>query len=155
MNRFDLAAMNPGGWFVYRARDSAGRLLYIGYSRDIQARFRGHANTAPWYPEIDDISADWYSVKYEAVTAETAAIRAERPIWNWASSPDRHARLQLEATRIDEARRSELATRRAPEAARRKKLDQQARASWRQSQIVPVLARWAEMDARAAAALAL
>lgn len=67
---------------LYRLRDSAGRLLYVGIGRDPLRRWPEHAGDKPWWPEVADLSMEWFESRTEALGAEATAIRVERPRHN-------------------------------------------------------------------------
>jgi predicted GIY-YIG superfamily endonuclease len=67
---------------VYRFRDAAGDLLYVGMTRNPRARFHNHAADKPWWPEVDAKAIEWLDTWAEAHAAEIAAIRAEKPRHN-------------------------------------------------------------------------
>ncbi len=71
---------------VYRYRDAAGALLYIGASSWPLDRIpqhtwaRGEAMRSVALVEIE-----WFNSRAEARRREVAAIKAEQPAWNIAS----------------------------------------------------------------------
>ncbi|MEU0659591.1 GIY-YIG nuclease family protein [Streptomyces lavendulocolor] len=67
---------------LYRLRNSAGRLLYVGISSSPQRRWVEHSIDKPWWPEVSDLSLEWHGSRGEALDAEMEAIRSERPLYN-------------------------------------------------------------------------
>jgi predicted GIY-YIG superfamily endonuclease len=68
---------------VYRFFDESGRLLYLGCSENLFARFAQHGSpssqSASWWQLRHTCTVTTYQTAYEAFRAETAAIEAERP----------------------------------------------------------------------------
>lgn len=73
----------------YRFYDAAGSPVYFGSAANPEVRWRGHRQ-ADWWPRVDETRTivDWYPSEREAVRAEYAAIRAERPRFNRNGNPD-------------------------------------------------------------------
>ncbi|WP_158813206.1 GIY-YIG nuclease family protein [Streptomyces rimosus] len=67
---------------LYRLRDAAGELLYVGISTKPPQRWSQHAVDKVWWPEVADLSLEWFDSKSEALAAERRAIRAESPRHN-------------------------------------------------------------------------
>jgi hypothetical protein len=82
-----LLPVRPG---VYRFIGDAGRLLYVGKSRDISRRvasyFRplaaGHARRARLLAEVRDLEWETTPSELEALILEGETIRRERPLFN-------------------------------------------------------------------------
>ena len=72
---------------LYRLRDCAGVLLYIGITHDPEARWRAHAATKAWWSEVTRKEVEWHPDRCCAEAAEVAAIRAELPRHNVDDSP--------------------------------------------------------------------
>jgi predicted GIY-YIG superfamily endonuclease len=72
---------------LYRLHDGAGVLLYIGITHDPESRWRAHAGTKSWWPEVIRKEVEWHADRLLAETAEVAAIRAELPVHNVDDSP--------------------------------------------------------------------
>lgn len=68
--------------FVYRLYDADGLLLYVGISSDLADRFGTHAGNKWWWPDVARRTAEGYSTREEALTAEDEAIRTEAPLFN-------------------------------------------------------------------------
>jgi hypothetical protein len=73
-------------YHVYRMYDSAGRLLYIGQSISLAERLGGHRAGSEWWPDVRTIRVEPHADLLAARSAESAAIRAERPIHNRSGS---------------------------------------------------------------------
>lgn len=71
---------------LYRLLDGAGRLLYIGIAFDPEARKTAHSHSKLWWPEVTECRTEWYETRSEAATAEAAAVKAEKPIYNKAAN---------------------------------------------------------------------
>jgi predicted GIY-YIG superfamily endonuclease len=69
---------------VYRLYDSADRLLYVGISRNLIARWAQHAADKPWWPQVTRKTVVMYGCRKEAELAEGKAIRSESPLYNLA-----------------------------------------------------------------------
>jgi hypothetical protein len=68
---------------VYRAYDADGNLLYVGISMSLDGRLTKHRRAA-WWPEVEEITVQWFDGREAAKAAERAAIRDENPIYNLA-----------------------------------------------------------------------
>jgi hypothetical protein len=68
---------------LYRVFGEADLLLYIGISKDFGARWKQHARRQPWWPEKRRMTTQWFGSRPEAEEAETAAIKAEGPKYNF------------------------------------------------------------------------
>jgi predicted GIY-YIG superfamily endonuclease len=71
---------------LYRLYDAEGKLLYIGITGDIKARFAQHAETKAWWPDVTRKTVEWHAARSEASQAELEAIKAERPVHNIAGA---------------------------------------------------------------------
>ncbi|MFI7329322.1 GntR family transcriptional regulator [Streptomyces rubiginosohelvolus] len=70
---------------LYRLYNADDRLLYIGISREPEARLRDHRwapHHGKWAKLIERREITWHSSRAAALTAEAAAIREERPAHN-------------------------------------------------------------------------
>lgn len=79
-------------WRLYRLFDAVGRLLYIGQTCRPLARLIEHLEEQGWAAEIARWEVDprsWWSEE-EALAVETAAIRAEKPRYNWLGNEGPH-----------------------------------------------------------------
>lgn len=75
--------------YVYRCRDKAGRLLYVGSSRDVPKRVAAHRARSAWGLTVTSVEVAAYATKADALAAEREAIKTEQPRWNtngkWAT----------------------------------------------------------------------
>jgi predicted GIY-YIG superfamily endonuclease len=67
---------------LYRHWDTEGRLLYVGISTDVINRLQGHRSCSLWYEQIHVVEVEHFATRQEALAAETAAIKAEKPLFN-------------------------------------------------------------------------
>jgi hypothetical protein len=67
---------------LYRFYAKDGALLYVGITNSITTRFKGHAATQPWWPEVADCRVAFYPDWPALARAEHDAIRYERPRYN-------------------------------------------------------------------------
>lgn len=67
---------------LYRVRDAAGCLLYVGVSGAPFRRWTEHAADKPWWPEAAAFALEWFYCRPAALAAEATAIRAEGPKYN-------------------------------------------------------------------------
>ena len=67
---------------LYRHYDFDGRLLYVGVSNNVIARWTRHKRQAPWIDLVANIRIDHYATREEAEDAEAVAILAEKPRFN-------------------------------------------------------------------------
>jgi predicted GIY-YIG superfamily endonuclease len=71
---------------VYRYRNAAGDLLYIGASSWPVDRIKQHYwERCDELKEVVTVQIEWFETREDARKAEVAAIKAERPQWNLAS----------------------------------------------------------------------
>lgn len=70
---------------LYRHYDASGRLLYVGVSLAHIRRLCDHRRHSCWYWDIARIEVEHYPTTDDALIAETAAIRAEKPLYNQRS----------------------------------------------------------------------
>ena len=61
-----------------------GALLYVGITKDFGQRWKQHGASKPWWLQVERQTVDWYNTRAEALAAEEAAIKAERPRFNIA-----------------------------------------------------------------------
>lgn len=69
---------------LYRLHADDGALLYVGVSAEPLTRWKQHAGEKPWWPSVARFSLNWFRTRQEALAAETAAIRSEKPKHNVA-----------------------------------------------------------------------
>ena len=67
---------------LYRTYDTSSDLLYVGISNNFGTRWKQHAKTQPWWPEVQRLTVEWYPNREDAEAAEVAAIGAEQPKYN-------------------------------------------------------------------------
>jgi hypothetical protein len=97
---FRVVSYQPTG-ALYRHFDSGGTLLYVGSTETFKLRSRhlGHVRTGRWWAYVARIEVEEIPKRRDAYLIETAAIHAERPIFNsMGSTPEREAR---EAAYVD------------------------------------------------------
>lgn len=69
---------------LYRFYGDAGRLLYVGITDDPDRRWKQHAGSKDWWPEVRGIAVDWYETRAAVEAAEKRAIAVEQPAHNKA-----------------------------------------------------------------------
>ena len=79
--RIDLK--NAQATTLYRVYDGWNQLLYVGITFDLEKRFVQHKRNADWFPLMHRVSTEPHPHRLSAMSAEAAAIRAERPIFNF------------------------------------------------------------------------
>jgi predicted GIY-YIG superfamily endonuclease len=67
---------------LYRMYDTSAALLYIGITKDFGTRWKQHAESKAWYPEVQRQTVEWFDTRTAAEAAEETAIKAERPRHN-------------------------------------------------------------------------
>jgi hypothetical protein len=67
---------------VYRCRDAAQVLLYIGSAERWLPRLSQHQGRTAWWPEVADVQVEHYRSIFEARAAEGLAIADEQPLYN-------------------------------------------------------------------------
>jgi len=73
--------------YVYRLFDAKKRLLYVGKSWNVDARFygtNGHASSKPWWNDVKFAAIEEYKTEASALKAEAHIIKKERPRYNIA-----------------------------------------------------------------------
>lgn len=78
----------PRTYFVYRAYDAAGDLLYAGMTRAPKSRARTHRYTSPWWPLAVRFRVVGPLTKERAEQVELDAIWSEGSIFNRPHSSD-------------------------------------------------------------------
>jgi hypothetical protein len=73
---------------LYRYFASDGRLLYVGISVSAFLRHMQHRAQSHWFPDSGNMTWQTFETRREAIAAEAAAIRTERPIHNAVHNPD-------------------------------------------------------------------
>jgi predicted GIY-YIG superfamily endonuclease len=70
---------------VYRVRDAAGNLLYVGCSVNAFRRIQQHkAEYQPWFPAAATVDIEQYEDFRSGRLVEALAIEEESPLWNRA-----------------------------------------------------------------------
>ena len=67
---------------LYRLFDHEGELLYIGISTNAKRRIYQHKCTADWAHLICKHTIEDFAIREDAISAEEAAIKAEKPPYN-------------------------------------------------------------------------
>jgi len=73
--------------YVYRLFDAQKRLLYVGKSWNVDARFygtNGHASSKSWWNNVKFAVIEEYKTEASALKAEAHIIKKERPRYNIA-----------------------------------------------------------------------
>jgi hypothetical protein len=90
---YDISAQDPKSWdhiahctagheLVYRLFDRSGCLLYIGITWSAGVRWRAHRKKHAWWSQVARVEVECWGSDFFALTAELAAIKAERPKYN-------------------------------------------------------------------------
>lgn len=72
----------PGCTALYRHFSAEGILLYVGISMSVPQRTSQHARSQPWFIDVVRIDIQWFDNRRDALRAERAAIKKERPLFN-------------------------------------------------------------------------
>lgn len=67
---------------MYRLHSSEEELLYVGISTQPLQRWIQHAADKNWWPEVANMSIDWFDSRAEALAVEAHTIKTERPLHN-------------------------------------------------------------------------
>lgn len=98
--------------FVYRAFDSQGRLLYVGCTQNLKARWQQHRfNNRHWTVQTHRMKVQGPYCYRKARELEKVAIETEEPRYGW--TPERGEKLQRK-NRWQENRLQELLAGRRP-----------------------------------------
>lgn len=91
---------------LYRAFAADGSLLYVGISFSALERLRQHRSDSVWFPTMHTLTIERFASREEALSAEAAAIKREKPLCNVVhnplnrrTSPTRQTRVYREARR--------------------------------------------------------
>ena len=68
--------------YLYRHYNSAGALLYVGVSNDVDRRLVQHRRDSRWASDIDKVAVETFPTREDALTAERLAIETEKPLHN-------------------------------------------------------------------------
>ena len=81
---------------VYQAYGTAGRLLYVGKSWDLERRLADHRRYTSWWHEVEHVEREWFDNQWLAEDAETFLVRTADPVHNiqcrggpWQRNPTR------------------------------------------------------------------
>uniref|UniRef100_A0AAU2K3A2 GIY-YIG nuclease family protein n=1 Tax=Streptomyces sp. NBC_00049 TaxID=2903617 RepID=A0AAU2K3A2_9ACTN len=77
--------MTDSSTALYRLRDAAGNLLYVGISDAPPRRWREHRKEMLWWREVESSEVEWHPTESSAREAEGAAIWSESPRYNHAT----------------------------------------------------------------------
>jgi hypothetical protein len=75
-------AVHQGRTAVYRLFNAADTLIYIGIGKDPRKRWREHAKTKDWWPEVTTREIEWCETREEAEGIESGTIATKRPRYN-------------------------------------------------------------------------
>lgn len=82
-HRFIRSDAYPDIWTaVYRLYDAADRLLYVGVAYDFDKRFKDHAKSKAWWPDVVRKDVVWFDNRLDAMWEESRAIDNENPVHN-------------------------------------------------------------------------
>lgn len=73
--------------FVYRLRDGAGQLLYVGIATHVESRMQAHRRGQTWWDDVAEIDRSSFPSRRAALAEEERAIRDEHPLHNKYLSP--------------------------------------------------------------------
>lgn len=88
---------------LYRFRDAAGRLLYVGITTNIDQRFPVHRNEKAWWPDVADVQLEVLPDRKTLEQAEQVAIKTERPLYNVVGNPHHVPHVRSEQSVIEES----------------------------------------------------
>ncbi len=74
---------------LYRYFDSEGQLLYVGITGDNTKRQSQHRRNSFWFGKIASATFEHFDTRAEADSAETLAIKNEKPLHNIAKTSDK------------------------------------------------------------------
>lgn len=75
-------AQKVGKTQLYRHYDADDNLLYIGISLSTMVRLSQHRSDSAWSERIVRVMIEHFATREEALAAEDAAIKAEKPLFN-------------------------------------------------------------------------
>jgi hypothetical protein len=67
---------------LYRQFSKTGELLYVGVSLSALVRLSQHKDNSHWFSDIGKVEIQNFPSRESAISAETAAIKNEKPKWN-------------------------------------------------------------------------
>jgi hypothetical protein len=96
MNAGQRGPGSTGDTALYRYRDTAGRLLYIGITYSLGGRERGHSRSSIWMQLVASSTVERRPEREDALAAEREAIETEHPLFNrqYNDTPEARARLK-------------------------------------------------------------
>jgi predicted GIY-YIG superfamily endonuclease len=94
---------------LYRWWDEADILLYIGVAGDLGSRTKGHVKGSSWMEFVARSAVERHPTRGAALAAETAAIKAEHPLFNFQHNNTPEARRRLVEYLIEHGRLDMLA----------------------------------------------
>ncbi len=101
---------------VYRLRDAAGDLLYVGMTHSAMSRLAHHSTQKPWWPDVSTVDVEHIPSRAHAADAEAEALRTENPAHNIqgvSGTARQQRRAEREAERDARFREREAAKREA------------------------------------------
>lgn len=72
---------------LYRHFNLEGELLYVGISINAFERYKQHAIEKDWFDSVINMTVERFSTRQQALEAEKAAIKAEKPKYNVVHNP--------------------------------------------------------------------
>lgn len=93
--------LEPSNQTLYRFFNSNHELLYVGITNNPFSRFSGHSKDKSWFHELAYATFTHYPNRHAVDSAETRAIRAEKPKYNkaktldWERSPDHMRKIRM------------------------------------------------------------
>lgn len=97
---------------LYRLYDADNRLLYVGITSNLKARWSAHSRDKRWWPEVAHKTIEWFETRKSAERIEKIEVEEEHPRYNKVfNGPERRAELYNEgvARAAAEARASQAA----------------------------------------------
>lgn len=79
---------------LYRFFDQTGALLYVGRTVSPANRWRDHERKKPWFNDVATVTRVVFEDATTLAAAETAAIAAERPLYNVVGNGGRHKTIE-------------------------------------------------------------
>lgn len=67
---------------LYRFYDVRDRLLYVGITLDLGARWKHHSKNKTWWVDVARCTVEHFPTRDAVLAAESVAINAEKPRWN-------------------------------------------------------------------------
>lgn len=73
--------------WVYQCFCEHGSLLYVGIARGVDRRLSQHSATKSWWSEVDQVLANLYQTRRQALRVEAHHITHDGPRYNIAGLP--------------------------------------------------------------------